>query len=79
MFASKNVVALPFPANDKGLTNFTTLRSKHPDVEEQLGIKVGDTIVITWDGRFVRYEEFTWSVLQLCQEIDWGAWEIVEQ
>ncbi len=66
-----------FPPNRKGLINGSLIKSAHPEVENQLGVKVGDSISVQWDGEYVRSGEFTWDVEQLCDEIDFGFWEVV--
>lgn len=66
----------PYPANRHQLVNGSVIRGKNETVQ-QLGLRVGDPIVIGWDGQYVRFGSFTWSVEQLDSEIDCGFWEVV--
>ena len=66
-----------FPENSLGLRRGSVLRSAHQIVQEQLGIRVGDRIVVGWDGIYVRCMRFTWDIEQLVDEINAGYWTIV--
>jgi hypothetical protein len=66
-----------FPENSLGLRRGSVLESAHQIVQEQLGIRVGDRIVVGWDGTYVRCMWFTWDIEQLVDEINAGYWTIV--
>ncbi len=65
-----------FPANALGLKRGSIIVSAHPQVEEQLGVKVGDSLPIGFDGTYVCCAGFTWSIEQLVKEIRYGLWTI---
>jgi hypothetical protein len=68
---------MQFPSNRQGLRNGSLIKSAHKLVEEQLGIKVGEAIALHWDGEYVTSGLWTWSLAQLCNEIEGGYWEVV--
>jgi hypothetical protein len=72
----RTVKSLPaFPENPLGLVRGSILAAKHEAVA-QLGLKVGQEIVIGYDGEFVRCQGADWDIDQLVEEINGGFWEI---
>lgn len=70
-------VHMVFPENRLNLTRGTVLEATHTAVGS-LGLKPGDRIVIGYDGTYVRFRHFTWSVDQIVSEIEeLGYWEVV--
>jgi hypothetical protein len=65
---------VPFPKNRHQLTNGSLIKATDEKITRDLGIKVGSSIPIAWDGEYVRCSQFTWDVEQICQEIDRGWW-----
>lgn len=76
LFQTLKGMVKPFPENGHGFSNGVFLKCLHQAVEEQLGIPVGKSIPIGWDGEYVRCGPYTWSVEQLAEEIAGGFWEI---
>jgi len=75
--AEAGKLVLPaFPSNPLGIRRGTVIRSNHADVENQLGVKVGEAIPIGFDGKYIRCGPFSWDMEQLIQEIDHGYWVI---
>lgn len=72
----RNLKFLPeFPANPLGLVRGSILTAKHEAVS-QLGLTVGQKIVIGYDGESVRCQGVDWDIDQLVEEINRGIWEI---
>lgn len=67
-----------FPKNQLGLKNGTCLVVTNPIVTLELGLPPGKEIVIGYDGKYIRYRNFTWGTNQLCNEIRAGYWKIVK-
>ncbi len=65
-----------FPENLLGIKRGTILEAIHP-VVSQLGMKVGDKLVVGFDGAYVRCMGFTWSIDQLVEEIEMGVWKMI--
>jgi hypothetical protein len=65
-----------FPKNTLGIERGTYVRCADIEVQKQLGIKVGQSIPVGFDGEYVRFGPFTWSIDQLVGEIEGGYWEI---
>ena len=76
LFQTLKGMVKPFPENDHGFENGVLIKCLHQAVEDQLGIPVGKSIPIGWDGQYVRCGPYTWSVDQLAEEIAGGFWEI---
>jgi len=70
------VDAKPFPHNNKGLDNGTTLAATSD--MPWFGINVGQQFGIFWDGEFIRAGGLSWSIDGLSKEIDAGYWEIIK-
>lgn len=72
----RNLKTLPaFPDNPLGLVRGSILTAKHEAVS-QLGLMVGQKIVIGYDGESVRCQGVDWNIDQLVEEIKGGVWEI---
>ena len=54
----------------------TRIRSESQLVQDQLGVKIGRTIPVGFDGQFVRCGPFTWSIDSLIREVEAGYWSI---
>lgn len=76
LFQTLKGMVKPFPENGHGFDNGIFVKCLHPLVEAQLGIPVGQSIPIGWDGQYVRCGPYTWDVEQLAEEIAGGFWEI---
>ncbi len=69
----------PFPLNSIGLNRGTRIRCIHQDVQDQLGIPVGASIPLGFDGEYICCGPYTWDLEQLTSEISQHKfWEIVE-
>jgi len=70
----KRVTKAPeFPENELGLQRGTMLEALDP-ICKTIGVDVGQSIPIGWDGEYVRCQGCTWSVEQIVQEISERHW-----
>ncbi|OIP78189.1 MAG: hypothetical protein CO002_00095 [Candidatus Portnoybacteria bacterium CG_4_8_14_3_um_filter_44_10] len=65
-----------FPKNSLGLKRGTVLKSTS-ELTRQIGVKIGDEIVIGYDGRYVCCCGCSWSIERIQDEILDGVWKIV--
>lgn len=72
----RKLAELPeFPDNILGLRRGSVLEAMD-EVVNQITLNVGTKIVIGYDGEYVRFGPFTWSIEQILEEIERGIWRI---
>ncbi len=65
------------PSNKHNLRKGSVLKVKTDQDMSWAGLKQGDEFATDFDGKTVRAGGLSWSVKQLCKEIDDGIWEIM--
>ena len=70
--------SLGFPENDLGIERGSLLEVIHPWVTETMGLKVGTIIPVGYDGKWIRYGGFTWTIEKLVEEFRDEYWRIVD-
>lgn len=75
MTATSKIEIPEFPKNDRGLVRGSLLKSKS-ERTLQVGLPVGTTIPIGFDGTYVRCTTLTWSIERISDEILDDVWEV---
>ena len=67
----------PFPENSLNLKRGSVLEAVYEDIGEWIdGLKPGDKIIIGFDGEYVSFLSYSWSIEQIVDEINSGYWKI---